>query len=183
ANAEMDGKIANGDKAVVDYDAAEKRFTVTREDGTLTKMSGFAAIGLAAAAYGAAGWPAVLTAAAAIGAGIVLGRLLRYALGARRSQAPPVNADLSASYRFKKRAAALLASLGLGVGAPRLSAGDYDKLVERFRQNPPKLVITDYDDTFLDNSDGKGLVVSPERIALLERLAAANVRVAFATNR
>ncbi|MBI4345819.1 MAG: AAA family ATPase [Elusimicrobia bacterium] len=95
----------------------------------------------------------------------------------------PVAPRLSLSYRLRKRAAALLASLGLGVGAPRLTAQDYDALVDRFREAPPKVVILDYDDTFLDNSDGKGLVITPERIALLERLAAANIRVAFATNR
>lgn len=95
----------------------------------------------------------------------------------------PVASRLGLGYRFRKRAAAALALTGLGVGAPRLTATDYDALVARFREAPPKLVILDYDDTFLDNSDGKGLVVTPERVELLERLAAAKVRVAFATNR
>ncbi|MBI5201707.1 MAG: signal peptidase II [Elusimicrobia bacterium] len=95
----------------------------------------------------------------------------------------PVAPRMTGTYRLKKRVAALLAGLGLGVSAPRMTATDYDALVARFREAPPKLVITDYDDTFLDNSDGKGLVVTPERIALLEELAAKNIRVAFATNR
>jgi len=110
-------------------------------------------------------------------------RYLSGVFGAHGSQAPPVGASLSAGYRVKRAAAALLAAAGLNVTAPRLSPADYGRLVGRFEQTPPKLVILDYDDTFMPNPDGKGIPATPERIALLERLSRAGIRVAFATNR
>ncbi|MBI3297648.1 MAG: hypothetical protein HYZ75_05760, partial [Elusimicrobia bacterium] len=95
----------------------------------------------------------------------------------------------SAGYRARRwlagalaSAAALLPLVG-AVNHPSLGAGDYTALVERYRGRLPKVIITDYDDTFMDNSDGKGLVISEARLKLLEDLKAAGVRVTFATNR
>ncbi|MBI2362593.1 MAG: AAA family ATPase, partial [Elusimicrobia bacterium] len=104
-------------------------------------------------------------------------------------QEMPAKPSFSAGYRLRRSAAAALAALaalpfvGKVVSQPRLSGRDYAALVERYRGRLPKVVITDYDDTFMDNSDGRGLVVSDARLKLLEDLKAAGVRVAFATNR
>ncbi|MBI5596465.1 MAG: hypothetical protein HY928_10295, partial [Elusimicrobia bacterium] len=104
-------------------------------------------------------------------------------------QPMPAKPAFSAGYRLRRAAAALLASLaalpfvGKVVSQPKLSDKDYAALVERYRGRLPKVVITDYDDTFMDNSDGRGLVISDARLKLLEDLKAAGVRVAFATNR
>ncbi|HAH05696.1 MAG TPA: hypothetical protein DCM05_04080 [Elusimicrobia bacterium] len=113
--------------------------------------------------------PAALGLAAAAGA---------YALLRR-----PEGIEVSRSYLARKRWAALLAAAGVAAFAPRLSEGDRSALLGRFRNHPPKAVIMDYDDTFMDNSSGKGLVVTPERLDLLQRLKAAGIRPIFATNR
>ncbi|MBI4422763.1 MAG: hypothetical protein HY554_03495, partial [Elusimicrobia bacterium] len=93
---------------------------------------------------------------------------------------PPV---FSLRYRLQRGAARLAAKLGLAASAPRLPASDYEALVRHYRGELPRLIILDYDDTFMDNRDGKGMQVSAEKVRLLERLHAVGIRVAFATNR
>ncbi|MDE2293218.1 MAG: signal peptidase II, partial [Elusimicrobia bacterium] len=102
----------------------------------------------------------------------------------------PTKPAFSLGYRLRRAAAAALApvaALGLFGGRvlsqPRVVGKDYKALVERYRGRLPKVVISDYDDTFMDNSDGRGLVISEDKLELLEDLKAAGVRVAFATNR
>ncbi|MCX5789432.1 MAG: AAA family ATPase [Elusimicrobia bacterium] len=182
-DAELDGKVKNGDRVVVDYDAASGRFTVKKERDAKTKTSGFAALGLGTLAFAPVSWTTVAALAAALAVGYVAWRYFSGAFRAHGSQAPPVAASLSAGYRVRRAAAALLAAAGLHVTAPRLSPADYGRLAQNFQKTPPKLVILDYDDTFQPNPDGKGVPASPERIALLQRLSDAGIRVAFATNR
>ncbi|TPW19610.1 MAG: hypothetical protein FD126_2514, partial [Elusimicrobia bacterium] len=104
-------------------------------------------------------------------------------------QAAPSTPKFTAGYRLRRAVAAMLAPLaalplmGKAAYQPKMGPRDYAALVERYKGRLPKVVITDYDDTFMDNSDGRGLVISDARLKLLEDLKAAGVRVAFATNR
>jgi ATP-dependent Clp protease ATP-binding subunit ClpC len=88
------------------------------------------------------------------------------------------------SWRTMRRARAVLASLGLAVGAAPLTASQTQALLARLKRAPPKLIITDYDDTIMGNEDGKGTAASDELVRTIDDLQNhGHVRVAVATNR
>ncbi|MFA6028713.1 MAG: AAA family ATPase [Elusimicrobiota bacterium] len=170
ADAELEGKLSEGDQAEVDF--FDGSFVARRAAPVETKLSGWLLAGAPILA-------ALLPAAWTVPAALVLAAAAAVYWLARR----PAGLELSRAYLARKRAAALLAVLGVAGSAPRLSAADREALIARFQARPPRAVIMDYDDTFMDNSSGKGLVVTPERLALLQALKDAGIRPIFATNR
>jgi replication-associated recombination protein RarA/hydroxymethylpyrimidine pyrophosphatase-like HAD family hydrolase len=88
------------------------------------------------------------------------------------------------SWRTMRRVRAVLASLGLAIGAAPLTASQTQAVLARLKRAPPKLIITDYDDTLMGNEDGKGSFAADDVVRTIDELQNhGHVRVAVATNR
>jgi len=101
----------------------------------------------------------------------------------------PAGRTLGRGYRLRRAIAAGAASLAAFVpllkapSAPRMGDSDRQALVQRYRQAGPKLVLMDWDNTFMDNWTRRNQPVTEERLALLAALKQAGVRAGFVTNR
>jgi hydroxymethylpyrimidine pyrophosphatase-like HAD family hydrolase len=101
----------------------------------------------------------------------------------------PAGRALGRGYRLRRALAAGLASLAAFVpfvkapSAPRMADSDRQALVERYRRARPKLVLMDWDNTFMDNWTRRNQPATEERLALLAALQSAGIRAGFVTNR
>ncbi|MFH2202627.1 MAG: ATP-dependent Clp protease ATP-binding subunit [Elusimicrobiota bacterium] len=187
-DAELDGRISRGDK--VSISVKDGRLAVSRQGRTPADMKGYMLGGLAAvSALALPGWlfPAVGLAAVLIAAGLYA----RAKSGALRG--PPAANDglLGPGYRLHKKALSAVMMLSVAFpflhipqpSAPRMSPENRHALVERYKAKKPKLLLMDWDNTFMANRNTLNDEAQQEHYELLRALREEGIRIGFVTNR
>jgi ATP-dependent Clp protease ATP-binding subunit ClpC len=183
SEAELQGVFKKGDQVSVDYQDGE--WQVVKEEATegdSATLTGFAALG--AVSLAALAGKVLLGVAIAAGWAV----LTYYAVTRARAKSRAAWAGLTLGYQVRRMTAAGLATLAgflpfKAPNAPAMSAADRQILVRHYGEKLPKLVLMDWDNTFMDNKTALNLPVTAERVELLGALRRAGIKVGFVTNR
>jgi len=176
--AELDGALKNGDRVVIGWTAKQGLHAKPSGKSKLRELNGW--LGLAPLAVAA--MPAAWLLPAGVALLALLGLYTAFRLG-------PAGRGFPLGYRLRRgtsvvlAAAASLLPFAGPVSAPHMSATDRAALVEHYKKKNPKLVLMDWDNTFMDNWHKLNRKVSQDRLELLQALKEAGIRAGFITNR